>query len=131
MMTTLVILSMGIVLIYKSFFLCVDYQSHIAIRLHANILLDNKLVELEQSLRDLNDLSAAVGAYVIPLEVQNKKIDFECVVNVVPVEEYQFLYQVQVSLSWKERSRPVSLTRSCYLSSISSGEDVSINGQNI
>src|SRR5579872_1277046 len=51
-MVSLVILCCGIVLIYKSFFLCADYLNNLTCRLYASSLMDEKIGDITESFAD-------------------------------------------------------------------------------
>src|SRR3989338_1352826 len=50
-MVAVMVLSGGLISIYKSFFTSLDYTNHLTIRLQANILLDEKIATLNRLLQ--------------------------------------------------------------------------------
>lgn len=113
-MLTLVILSAGITVIFRSFFYCLDQMHAMTHRLYANIILENRASEIERVLKVYNAL---------PFDV-NKKIDAVLGQDTVSAEErlhfrafdeYPDLFELNISLSWKEGKKDMLLTRSSYL----------------
>jgi len=54
-MVALVVLSAGIVTVYRSFFLCVDYLNNITTRIYASHLLDQRMADISLSLHSPRD----------------------------------------------------------------------------
>ena len=122
-MTTLAVLGGGIVMLYKSFFLCLDYQNHLAYRVYASNLLEDKIAVTEQMARDYKVLAFKQDAEDEPVEFNNKPMNFHVDIDVTPVADVPYLYQLKAKVSWKEQKRDVTLTRSAYLSNIASVRD--------
>ncbi len=110
-MVTLVILSSGIVFIYKSFFLCADYLSRLSLRLDANQLLDNKISEIKRYVKDSHDLSFNRSGNLPIVESHYKKTQFFYQTELVPVLGFEDLYQLSVHLSWVEYGHKRRLSR--------------------
>jgi len=91
-MVTLVVLSAGIVFVYKSFFLCADYLTRLSLRLDANQLLDNKISEIKRYVKDSRDLSFSRS-------------------GVLPIVGFNHRYQLDVQLTWEERGVKRHLSR--------------------
>jgi len=119
-MTTLAVLGGGIVMLYKSFFLCLDYQNHLAYRVYASNLLEDKISVTEQMARDYKVLAFKQDAEDEQVEFNNKPMSFHVDIDVSPVTDVPYLYQLKAKVSWKEQKRDVTLTRSAYLSNIAS-----------
>jgi prepilin-type N-terminal cleavage/methylation domain-containing protein len=119
-MTTLAVLGGGIVMLYKSFFLCLDYQNHLAYRVYASNLLEDKIAITEQMVRDYKVLAFQEDAQNEEVMFNNKPLDFHVDVQVSADSDVPALYRVTVKVSWKEQKRDVSLSRSALASSITS-----------
>ncbi len=110
-MVTLVVLSSGIVFIYKSFFLCADYLTRLSLRLDANQLLDNKITEIKRYVSGSHDLSFSRSG-IIPVEAFNHRtIQFFYQTELSPIIGSEDLYQMNVSLSWEEYGHKKHLNR--------------------
>ena len=114
-MVTLVVLSAGIVFIYKTFFLCVDYLSRLSTRLCANELIDSRVSEISRLMREHGDLSFDRGPLIVTKEISHKRIDFNYQINFVPVTGYEGLYRLDVGLSWQDHGRSMHYMRSAVL----------------
>lgn len=117
-MATLAILTAGVVMIYKAFFLCLDYQNHLAFRLHASNILEHRIALTEQMLRDYKMLSFTRDAQQETVLINNQQVVFRVEIQIVSVAEASSLYQVDVSVTWKERKRDIVLNRSAIISSL-------------
>lgn len=117
-LVTLIILSVGIVAIFKTYLISLDQINHLTYRLYATTILDNQISSVERMLR----------AYqVLPLELTHeeevnlghKTILFEQELNIGQVDEYLDVFQIEVTLKWMENDRPKQLSRSAYISNFS------------
>jgi prepilin-type N-terminal cleavage/methylation domain-containing protein len=119
-MATLAILAGGVIMLYKSFFLCLDYQTHLAYRAHAHNILENKIALTEQMLRDYKILSFTHDIQQESVEFNGREVAFQVDIQVVPAGDATSLYQIEVSVSWKESNRDVTVKRAAYISSLTS-----------
>ena len=119
-MTTLAILSGGVVMLYKAFFLCLDYQNHLAFRVHASNILENKIALTEQMLRDHKILSFTNDVQQESFELNGHAMDYQIDIHVAPAGDAASLYQIEVAVLWKENRRDVALRRSAYISNLTS-----------
>ena len=92
-------------------------------RLYANVLLDNKIVQLERRLRTHKEIPTAMGNEVQSIRVKNKVVDFEYTMNFIPQDPLNNLYQLDLSVLWREGSRPVRLLRSVYVADLAISEE--------
>jgi prepilin-type N-terminal cleavage/methylation domain-containing protein len=122
-MTTLAVLGGGIVMLFKSFFLCLDYQNHLAYRVYASNLLEDKIAITEQMVRDYKVLAFKEDAQNEEVLFNNKPMSFHVDIQVALVSDIPSLYQVTVTVSWKEQKRDVKLVRTAYASSLTSVHD--------
>jgi prepilin-type N-terminal cleavage/methylation domain-containing protein len=122
-MTTLAVLGGGIVMLYKSFFLSLDYQNHLAYRVYASNLLEDKISVTEQMARDYKVLAFKKDEENEDVVFNNKPMSFHVDVKVAPVPEVPSLYQLDVKVSWKEQKRDVTMSRTAYLSNMTSIRD--------
>ena len=117
-MITLIILSGGIVMIYKSFFLCVDYLSYMTCRLYASQMIESKIAEISRSYRESQDATFDRGATTETVEVNRKWIDFNYGIEMTPVDELDYMYRLKVTLAWYDGRRLMKLSRDSLLSKI-------------
>ena len=116
MMMTVMILSVGLVMVYKAFFLSLKYTKYLTHRLHGMILLDTKIAEIERSLLDHGQLPFSQSQQIEEARLDNKQIDYQYSINFHSVENLEGLFELDISLSWMEDGRTLSLSRSVYLS---------------
>lgn len=119
-MTTLAILAGGVIMLYKSFFLCLDYQNHLAFRARASNIIEHKIALTEQMLRDYKVLSFTHDRQRESFELNGHETTYQIDIEVKPIGEEAYLYQAEVAISWKESKRDVTLRRSSYISSLTS-----------
>lgn len=108
---TLVILTGGIVFIYRSFFLCVDYLSRLTMRLHAHELIDAKIADIARSVQTFGDLSFDRGSHITTQTINHKQVDFYYQVQVDQISGFDNLYQLHVGVSWMDGPRRTNHTR--------------------
>ena len=115
-MVTLVVLSCGIVFIYKTFFLCTDYIARLSMRMHASELIDERIADISRSFHVANgSLSFDQGPMVMMEKINRKIIGFHYNVEVVPVPGFDGLFNLQVGVSWVDAGKIASFSRSAAL----------------
>lgn len=122
-MVTAVILSVGLVAIYRSFFIGADVIQHLSNRLYALNLLEAKIATIERDFRTLKDFD--IGPLTEEAVINNYPVRFQYQVDLKPVGQLLTVFQLDITLSWEERGRTMSLFRSAYFSgdaSASKGE---------
>lgn len=113
-LVTVIILSMGITGIYRALLFAVDMLDHITNRLYAHILLDNKLVVLQQMFLDNQDIFSLQN-HVDSIDINNRRRTFQYVFSVQGVEHVNDLYTVAVRVHWQERNKQVGISRTACL----------------
>ncbi len=119
-MMTFAVLAGGIIMLYKSFFLCLDYQNHLTYRVFASNLLEDKIAVTEQMVRDYKVLAFKEDAQDEETLFNNKPVNFHVDIQVALISDVPSLYQLTVTVSWKEKKRNVTLTRSAFISNLTS-----------
>jgi prepilin-type N-terminal cleavage/methylation domain-containing protein len=120
---TLAVLGGGIVMLYKAFFLCIDYQNHLAYRVYASNLLEDKIAITEQMVRDYKILAFEHDKQNEEVIFSNKPVNFHVDIQVALMSDIPSLYQLTVKVSWRENKRDVTMTRSAYVSNLTSIRD--------
>ena len=116
-MVAVMVLSGGLVLIYKSFFITLDYTNHLTCRLQANLLLDEKIAALNRLLQDQNQLTLVVPPPPIDqVIIANKPVEFQYTLDFRSVENLPGLFLLNISIAWREGTRRIQLSREAYLS---------------
>ncbi len=119
-MVTAVILSAGLVAIYRSFFIGLDYLQHLSCRLYALNLIESKIASAEQNFRSLKDFD--IGPLTDSAVINNRPVEFRFDVDLEPVGNLLSVFKLDLALSWEERGRTITIVRSAYFSGITSLE---------
>lgn len=119
-MTALAVLAGGLVMLYKSFFLCLDYQAHLACRAHAHNIMEHRIALTEQMLRDYKVLSFDRDRQNETVEFYGRPVVYQVNIAIIPKPDALGLYEVEVTVAWTEGERHVSLKRSAYISGLTS-----------
>ena len=115
-MITLSILATGIVMIYRSFFMCLNAMQHLSNRWEAFEFVEEKFTALEQQLRQEGANSFVLGQQSSWQQVEGKKVHFDYKLNVHEIENVFGVYVAEIDLSWKERAHTVNLHREAAIS---------------
>lgn len=119
-MTAVAVLAGGLVMLYKSFFLCLDYQTHLACRAYAHNIMEHRIALTEQMLRDYKVLSFDRDRQSETVEFYGRPVVYQVNVAIIPKPDALGLYEVEVTVAWKEDKRDISLKRSAYISGLTS-----------
>ncbi len=117
-MVTIVILSVGLVAIYRSFFSAVNYLDHLSTRLYAHNLLESRIATIEKDFRSLQDFD--IGPLSEGAVINNRPVVFHFIVDLKPVGTLLSVFELDIVLSWQEHGRNVSMLRSAYFSGVTS-----------
>ncbi len=115
-LVSIAVLTTGLVFIYKAFFLSLDYITHLRYRLHAAVLLDDKLAELRRDFIFRDEVSIDPKDYTRSLALNNREILFQFLPTYHTVDGLADVSQLDLTLTWQERERVVRLSRSAYIS---------------
>lgn len=115
-MVTAVILSVGLVAIYRSFFITFDHFHYLSCRLYANNLIETKIARAEKDFRDLKDFD--IGSMTDEVEIGNKNVAFAYTIDLKPVGTLLSVFELDITLSWDDHGRTISISRSAYFSGI-------------
>ncbi|MBF0571686.1 MAG: prepilin-type N-terminal cleavage/methylation domain-containing protein [Candidatus Omnitrophica bacterium] len=114
-MISLVVLCCGIVLIYKSFFLCADYLNNLTCRLYASSLIDEKITDIAKSFADWPVRDLDFGNNTVTLDINYKPVRFTYDINLAPLADVKSVWQLDVKLSWADGPRSMHAKRSAYM----------------
>ena len=117
-MLTVVILSVGLVGLYRSFFSAVNYLDHLSARLYALNLMESRIATIERDFRSLKDFD--IGPLQEDAVINNRPVTFQYTVNFKSVGTLLSVFELDIVLSWEERGRVVSISRSAYFSGVTS-----------
>ncbi len=114
-MVALVVLCCGIVLIYKSFFLCADYLNNLTSRLYASSLIDEKIGDIAKAFAEWPAKDLNFGDNAVDVEISHKPIHFTYDIKLNPLPDVKSVWQVDVKLSWVDGPRSMHAQRSAYM----------------
>ena len=117
-MTAVAILSFGIVFIYRAFFVSLNYMNHVAYRLHANNILENRITLLQEILRTEKKIPFGQKEETQRVLIDNKPVDFRYAMSFKNMGEFQKMFQLDITVFWKERGRDIKLSRTAYLADL-------------
>lgn len=113
-MVALMILSLGVVMILKSFMISMDRMTYLNARLYANTILDNQHVITERLLRAYKSLPVDMRK-IHHLKIGPKELQFVQTTNIGEVEQFVDVFNCELKLSWEENGKSFSLSRSRYI----------------
>ncbi|MDP8213352.1 MAG: type II secretion system protein [Candidatus Zapsychrus exili] len=114
-MVTLVIFSVGIVMIFKSFLISLDRMNYLTNRLYATTLLDNRIERIDRFLKVYGALPFD-EQQVREVDVGGKKVGFKEYVSIGEIEDFVEVFKLDLKLSWKENNKELNISRSKYIS---------------
>lgn len=117
-MVALIILSAGIVSVLKVFIFSMDQLSYLSNRVYADILLDNKMVQMSRVLNAYNALNMNDLKGETEMNVGSKEIAFKEDFKISEIEGLSGLFQLECFISWNEKSKNIQLSKAGYLSNI-------------
>lgn len=117
-MVTVVILSLGILAIYESFFISLDAFNYYVNSLNAQAWINEKIWEFQNQMVAIEflELGDKRGSFIA-----NDK-DFHWSVYVNPIDEEYDAYRLDVSLFWQEGKRERFLYRAAYATTLDPSE---------
>ena len=114
-MVSLVVLCCGIVLIYKSFFLCADYLNNLTCRLYASSLIDEKIGDVTKSFAEWPAKELDLGVSSITLVINHRSVQFNYDINLKVLDDVKSVWQLNVNLNWVDGPRRMHMLRSAYM----------------
>ena len=109
-----VVFSAGMVGVFRTLLVSLDRMSLLTNRMYANLLLENKISQMERSLRTVKSLPFELNP-VEEIDVGGRVIAFRKKTDIQQLEDLSDIFSVTLSLSWEENGRNVSLSKSAYL----------------
>jgi len=116
LMIAAVILGAGIVMIYRSFWTCLDFQKHMVYYAYATNLLEHKIAALQFAFQQDKEPSVTAEGEIENIVLNDEKTPFHFRMAFRPVLSLPNIQQVDMSLAWRERQRKYRVKRSVYIS---------------
>ncbi len=117
-MLTVVILSGGLVALYRSFFSAVDYLDRLSLRLTAINLLADRVAIVEKDFRSAKDFD--IGVLDEDVVINNHPVKFHYTVGLKPVGTLLSVFELEMGLGWQDHGRSTTLSRTVYVSGVTS-----------
>ena len=115
MMMALVILSTGIISIYRAFFVSLDIINHISYRLEGLHLLNEKIAQIERDVAFDKQIPFGSKKDIDIKTINGKNVNFEYNLDLKSVENIERLAELTLTLKWTEHGRQVQINRTLYL----------------
>ncbi|OGX07472.1 MAG: hypothetical protein A2Z88_07205 [Omnitrophica WOR_2 bacterium GWA2_47_8] len=115
LMVTVAILGCGIVFIYRSFFMSLNVIQHLSYRLYGDVLLDNKIQELQEEFYLSGTVDEASSLQAQTVQINNRPISFVFSADIKQVAKLNDLSFVYLKIMWREGNKNVQLSRQAYL----------------
>ena len=115
LMLTIVILSSGLVFIYKAFFISLSSFNYLTNRLYAMNLMSNQIASLRQTFAVTNDITKQLGQTTKTITFNGKPVDFVLDKKANTINSTANLYEAEVLAGWKEGNRDFKVTQSAYV----------------
>ncbi len=115
-MLTVVVLSIGLVAMYRSFFSAINYLDHLSTRFCAHNLMETRIATIERDFRTLKDFD--IGVLSEDAIINHRPVTFHYSVNLKPVGTLLSVFELEIVLSWHEHGRELTLSRTAYFSGI-------------
>ena len=120
-MVTLIVLSAGIVAVFQSYLISLDRINHLANRLYAGVYLDERLQTIERNLRVHQALPFEL-AKEDDIDLGGKTVAFTRGLKIGQIENFNDIFKIDLSYSWKEENRTLRLSRSRYVADFAQKE---------
>ncbi|MFH1767802.1 MAG: prepilin-type N-terminal cleavage/methylation domain-containing protein [Candidatus Omnitrophota bacterium] len=104
------VVSLSLVSIFRVFFETISIRQHLKNRIEAQIYLEENKKEIQNI---INEKSIA-GEYV-NYTSEGKSPRFTLISRIKKLRQFNKIYQLEITVSWKEKGRNVSLRRFVYL----------------
>ena len=114
-MVTIAILSLGLVMIFRAFFISLDAINHLTYRWHAMVLLENKLVEIQQRFQTKGEILMELTSSPERAVINRHPVNFGYKTEVRHFADLDDFFQVNLTIFWRERSRDINLSQTAYI----------------
>lgn len=114
-MITIAILSLGLVMIFRAFFISLDTISHLTYRWHAMMLLENKIAEIQQKFQVTGEIPMELTAEPEKKNINRRVIDFGYKTEIRDFISLGGIFRVTLTVFWRERNRDIRLSQSAYI----------------
>ena len=121
-MVAAIILSSGMVSIYKVFIATLGYLNHLSCRSYATTVLNNKITEFAQRFQLERKILFGTEADQEKCQINNKWVDFKYTMSLMPMGKFDDLFLLNGRITWVEGRKHISLSRSVLLAQLNPRE---------
>ena len=114
-MVAAAILSLGIVMIFKTFFISLNALRYLTHRLYAGALLDNKIVDMQKTFDVKKEIPFQEGTERDTLDINNKSVVFGFIKEIRNMGTHENMYALHYDVSWQESGRTPHLNRDLFI----------------
>ena len=114
-MVALAIFTLGVVFIYKALFQSMNYVRHLNYRLYANMILDNRIQEIQRLVRANPQKFIKDNKESETVAINGQPVQFNFFMDMQMIEGINDGFELTLQVDWMEGDRPVSLSRSTYI----------------
>jgi len=114
-MVTMVIFSLGIVTILKTFVVSLDQMSHLTTRLYANTLLDTQFSTIQKMLTQYSVLPMELEKSN-EIQVGSRIVDFKETMSFTEVDDYLDVFELELKIKWNVGKKKYEISRIGYVS---------------
>jgi prepilin-type N-terminal cleavage/methylation domain-containing protein len=118
-MVTLVVLSIGITGIMKTYLFSLNRLSYLSNRLYASLTLDNHIAKIERMLKVYDALPMTLPQ-TAQVDMGMRSIELKQEMNIKSVEDHLDIFQLTVNAQWIESGHPKSISKISYLADFGS-----------
>jgi len=122
-MATACVLAFGLVAIYQAFFTSLNYLNHMTYRLHAMVLLDNKIEMIQKQLELKDQINVGHVNDLYSARINNRDIDYEYEMSIEDIENIDGVYQLSLAVKWVESAREIRISKTVYIFKLGKTEE--------
>ena len=114
-LVALVVLSVGLVSVFRTFIASLNHLSHLTNRLYADNTLDNQFQILERKLRAYKALPVEIDEKH-SINMGHKEFQVSQQMVLAAVEDFPDLFHLTLIFNWDEHGKEIKISRSGYIS---------------
>ena len=114
-MAAAAVLAIGLVSIYRAFFVSLDYLNHITYLMHAMTFLDIRIEMIQKRFELSGEINLGQGNDLYKVVINNRPIDYSYSMAIHNVKDVDNIYQLDLTITWNEGGRTIRNSRSVYI----------------
>lgn len=114
-MVTLVVFSLGIVMLQKAMLHAIDIRQYLTNRLYAFQVLDDYFLRAQSRFKRNGESPLPMNGLVTQARLNKRVVPFRLAVDFRQMDKVPGLYRLDMALTWPERDRTARIQRSAFL----------------